>query len=419
MNMQNLRPLVFTCCACMACGSSNVGPLAAEGAPAPSGPSANDFPALHANPHDASNGDPHARPPSGDGATEGATDGAAEGAVAPSDASASDSSALDAANPRDASDASPDAKPPATDGAADSAAAPPDARASDSAVPDASNPHDASEASNGHDADSGGTHDASSGGDSSQVCNCTSPATCGGGGTPGACGYSTTFAESPLQMPISEGGIWWNGQQTGKLWSDVYGGLGRAYGAPTNTTNGTGQYADPTAILEGSWNPNQKVTAKVFCSNNVVDHINYPEVELRLRFTISADVAKGYEIMWRCSDSTSASLASSYLAIAAWLGGSGQFSVLTITLPNSSTTKQLSGGGVQDGDTVSAAIYGSTISLYRNGQLQGSVNDTRFTSGNPGIGFNYVAADNGSATSGYNADFGFTSFSATELLSAP
>jgi hypothetical protein len=220
-------------------------------------------------------------------------------------------------------------------------------------------------------------------------------------------------------MPISEGGIWWNGQATGKLWSDVFAGLGRAYGAPTNTTKGNGQYDDPTAILEGTWNPNQKVVAKAFCSNNVVDHINYPEVELRLRFTIAANVAKGYEIMWRCSDSTSASLASSYVAVAAWLGGSGQFTGLTITLPNSSSTNSLTGGGVEDGDTVSAAIYGSTISIYRNGQLQGTVMDSRYTSGNPGIGFNYVAADNGSPTSGYNVDFGFTDFSATDLLAAP
>jgi hypothetical protein len=92
---------------------------------------------------------------------------------------------------------------------------------------------------------------------------------------------------------------------------------------------------------------------------------------------------------------------------------------LTITLPNASTTSSVGGGGVQDGDTVSAAIWGNTISIYRNGTLQGTVTDSRYTSGNPGIGFNYVAADNGSPTSGYNVDFGFTSVSATELLTAP
>jgi len=285
---------------------------------------------------------------------------------------------------------------------------------------DASHPHDAGDESNGGDGDAGGTpKDASAASDSSPACHCTAPATCGGGGTPGACGYSTNFPANPLEMPISEGGIWWNGQQTGRLWSDVFAGLGRAYGAPTNTANGSGQYDDPTAILKGSWNPDQKVTGRAFCSNNVVDHISYPEVELRLRFTISANVARGYEIMWRCSDSNSTSLASSYLAVAAWLGGSGQFTGLAITLANSSTTNSVAGGGVEDGDTVSAAIYASTISIYRNGQLQGTVNDSRYTAGNPGMGFNYVAADNGSPASGYNVDFGFTSFSATELLAAP
>jgi hypothetical protein len=340
---------------------------------------------------------------------------AADGAAAPADAAGTSNSAPDASNPSDVSDA----------GSASDASVHMDASAAGDAsgasdANEAAQPGDANDAAHGGATDSGGMRgDASSGVDGSGGCRCTAPATCGGGGTPGACGYSTTFAASALEMPISEGGIWWNGQQTGKLWSDVFAGLGHAYGAPTNTTHGSGQYDDPTAVLEGSWNANQKAIGKAFCSNNVVDHINYPEVELRLRFTISANVATGYEIMWRCSDSTPASLGSSYLAVAAWLGGSGQFTGLPITLPNSSMTGSLTGGGVQDGDTVSAAIYGSTIFIYRNGQLQGTVNDSRFTTGNPGLGMNYVAADNGSASSGYNVDFGFTSFSATELLAAP
>jgi hypothetical protein len=287
---------------------------------------------------------------------------------------------------------------------------------------DASGPYDASRTSDAHEggipSESGGpSPDAS--GDATPSCVCTPPATCGGGGVPGACGYATTFAATVLEMPISEGGIWLNGQQTGLLWTDVFAGLGRAYGAPTNTSHGNGQYDDPTAILRGNWKADQRATGKASCTNNVVDHINFPEVELRLRFTVTADMAKGYEIMWRCSDSTAASLGSSYLAVAAWLGGSGQFTGLPITLPNASTTGSLTGGGVEDGDIVSAAIYGTTLSVYRNGQLQGTVSDSRFASGNPGFGFNYVAADNGSPTSGYNADFGFTSYSATELLAPP
>jgi hypothetical protein len=261
----------------------------------------------------------------------------------------------------------------------------------------------------------GGSSDARDG----AACNCVAPATCGGGGDPAACGYSTSFAAASLEKPISEGGVWWNGQTDGLLWTDVYAGLGRAYGAPTNTTHGNGQYDDPTAILHGTWNPNQKVTAKAFCSNNVIDHINYPEVEIRLRFTVAANVAKGYEIMWRCSNADAGSLGSSYMAVAAWLGGSGQFTGLNVTLPNSTTTGMVGGGGVQDGDTVAAAIYGSTIYIYRNGQLQGTVDDTRYATGNPGIGMNYIGADNGSATSGYNVDFGFTSMSATDLLVSP
>jgi hypothetical protein len=41
--------------------------------------------------------------------------------------------------------------------------------------------------------------------------------------------------------------------------------------------------------------------------------------------------------------------------------------------------------------------------------------DASFGFGNPGFGFNYVAADNGSATSGLNDRFGFTKFAANDL----
>jgi len=95
---------------------------------------------------------------------------------------------------------------------------------------------------------------------------------------------------------------------------------------------------------------------------------------LRLRFTISANVAKGYEIMWRCSDSTPASLASSYLAVAAWLAVPAVHR-LAITLPNASTTESARSGGVEDGDTVRRRSTEYDL-YYRNGQLQGTVNDS-------------------------------------------
>jgi hypothetical protein len=236
---------------------------------------------------------------------------------------------------------------------------------------------------------------------------CVAPATCGGGGIANACGYSTSFAGPSVEQPIRQGSIWRNGQADGVLWSDVNAGKGRAFGAPTNMSGGTnGQYADPTAILTGTWSASQRVTATASCLNNVSDKITYPEVELRLRFSLSAHSATGYEISWRCADSNNPnSLNSSYVLVARWNGGLGDFTLLVGTI---------AGGGVVDGDTVSAEMIGNTLTFYRNGMPQGTVTDSTFATGNPGIGFNYVAADD-FASGAPNVNFGFTHFVATEI----
>src|ERR1700733_9998746 len=69
--------------------------------------------------------------------------------------------------------------------------------------------------------------------------------------------YSTSF---PLtENPISEGGKWINGTTVGLDWNNVYTSGGFAGGVgPSSTT-----YADPAAILAGSWGPNQTVQATV------------------------------------------------------------------------------------------------------------------------------------------------------------
>jgi hypothetical protein len=78
----------------------------------------------------------------------------------------------------------------------------------------------------------------------------------GGAAAPGA-QYSTNF---PLtENPISEGGRWINGAAVGLDWADVQttggfaGGVGPASAA----------YADPTAIVSGTWGPNQTVTPEL------------------------------------------------------------------------------------------------------------------------------------------------------------
>src|SRR5215472_4668227 len=62
--------------------------------------------------------------------------------------------------------------------------------------------------------------------------------------------YVTTFPND--EFPISEGGIWMGGRTVGLDWSDLGTVRGHSYGRVI----GSG-YDDPTALLSGSWGPDQ------------------------------------------------------------------------------------------------------------------------------------------------------------------
>jgi hypothetical protein len=208
--------------------------------------------------------------------------------------------------------------------------------------------------------------------------------------------YTTTF---PLtEFPISEGGCWWNGKTDGLDWSDVYTTPGKAMGNQTGRS-----FTDGTALLKGTWGPDQDATATVFTAGSV-DDICYPEVELRLRSTITPHNNVGYEIAHRVS-----SIADSYLIVVRWNGPLGDFTYL----------RNLRGSqyGVRNGDVVRATISGHVITVYKNGQVETTVDVTdagpAFTSGTPGVGFN-LENGNGSQCPGNNSSYGFSRFSATD-----
>jgi hypothetical protein len=208
--------------------------------------------------------------------------------------------------------------------------------------------------------------------------------------------YSTNF--SLTENPIAESGNWTNGKAIGLDWADVQ----TVGGVASGTESGSGGYDDSTAILAGTWGPDQTAQATVHSVNQ--NSTIWEEVEIRLRSKITAHSNTGYEINFRCTHD-----GSQYIEIVRWNGPLGNFTYIV----------QLRGGpGIHDGDVVKAAIHGSTITVYINSVqiLQGA--DSIYQSGNPGIGF-YI--QNG--TSIQNRDFGFTSFSAADdgstLLEAP
>ena len=122
--------------------------------------------------------------------------------------------------------------------------------------------------------------------------------------------YSTSF--SATENPISEGGVWINGGTTGLDWGNVATIPGLAYGTSLNS-----QYADPTAVLTGTWAPDQEAqgTVKINGSINGVR-----ELELRLHTTITPHSITGYEIDY--------ALGGSYMQIVRWNGPLNDFTYL-------------------------------------------------------------------------------------------
>jgi hypothetical protein len=217
--------------------------------------------------------------------------------------------------------------------------------------------------------------------------------------------YRTHFPRD--EYPISENGMWLNGRKDAFDWADVITKNGVAYGEVTrmgvaerrveqgnlaaSTPGGAapvGDYDDPTAVLSGEWGKNQHVTAKVFTRKQTDKY--FQEVEIRLRSTMAPHRCTGYEVFWRCLKTEKA-----YAEIVRWNGKIGDFTSL----------KKLFGPhyGVKDGDVVEATVEGNVITGFINGVEVISATDDAFTSGAPGIGFNFGVGNT-------NVDHGFTSF---------
>jgi hypothetical protein len=216
--------------------------------------------------------------------------------------------------------------------------------------------------------------------------------------------YSTSF---PLtESPISESGQWIGGQSAGgNQWGNVRTTPGLAFGVSEPT-----QYGDPTAILTGTWSPNQIAQATVV--NNLGSTNCCHEVEVRLRNTISSGSIKGYEVY--CSVVPS----DHYCHIASWGGPNGSW----VNMDNSSPDIYL-----KTGDVLKGTVTGTNptiITMFINGSQVLQVQDTGnftfsdgrrygpWTTGNPGIGFYDNQDSNWSK-------FGFSSFTASNNGTAP
>ena len=96
--------------------------------------------------------------------------------------------------------------------------------------------------------------------------------------------YTTNF---PLtENPISEGGHWINGKTVGLDWTNIRTTPGLAFGTESASSS---NLDDSTALLSGTWGPNQTVTAVL----HLVPPATQAETEIRLRSSLSAHSCTG------------------------------------------------------------------------------------------------------------------------------
>lgn len=209
---------------------------------------------------------------------------------------------------------------------------------------------------------------------------------------PGTRIYTTNFALT--ENPLSEGGSFINGGTTGVDWGNFQCAGGKAWGTLATSVH------DNTALVGGTWAANQYAQGRVF--KLAPDNSYFPEVEFRLRSTITPNVNSGYEVGFSLRGG-----ALSYLIIVRWNGPAGSYDYLL----------NATGAGyeVLDGDTPSASIVGNTITAYINSVAVNavditSIGGTVYTSGNPGIGQN---ADTGGTA--FLDQYGFTQLTVGEL----
>jgi hypothetical protein len=203
------------------------------------------------------------------------------------------------------------------------------------------------------------------------------------GAPTGAKSYTTSFPLS--ENPISDGS-WTNGLTTGLDWNNVKTVSGHAVG--TAFTPST--YADNIACLSG-FAADQYIEGVVFRAPGY-NPSTVHELELLLRFSISAKVARGYEILMDTAGNAQ---------IVRWEGPVGVFTVLN---PTGTGT-----GTIANGDVIRATIVGSTITVLKNDVQVWTVTDTTWSTGNPGIGMFTRGPD------GVLENYGWASITAGDL----
>jgi hypothetical protein len=176
--------------------------------------------------------------------------------------------------------------------------------------------------------------------------------------------YSTDF--NATENPVSENNMWTNGKTDGLAWNDVKTVSGIACGA--HILDGP-RYADCIAHLNTSFAADQWAQGTVYRVPGYSNPSDGHEIELLLRFKITANTARGYEVLWAQNG---------HLAIVRWNGPLGNYTSLKEG-PNI--------GLAVEGDVLRMEIKGSVITVFKNGTLVATTTNSTWTDGQPGVGY--------------------------------
>ena len=213
----------------------------------------------------------------------------------------------------------------------------------------------------------------------------------GPGGAAAVPVYTTNFPAN--ENPISQGGAW---THISPVWANVQTSGGEAFGTQVGNLSNPAAFNDSNATLTG-FSPNVTITATVHLASNIADGQTH-EVELLFRMAGDATHTRGYEMNFDTGGNAT---------LVRWEGDLGSYTFINHTGGSNPEV-----GGLKNGDTISATVSGSNFTASVNGIQIYTATDSKWTDGQPGIGF--FIRDTVAADAAFNAKFGFSSLTVTD-----
>lgn len=196
--------------------------------------------------------------------------------------------------------------------------------------------------------------------------------------------YATAFPAT--ENPVTEDGLWLQGQATALDWTNTRSTPGKAFGTQSEGSHGTGQaggYNDSATARRARtgrvWSPNQDVRGRIYITSRSGWTGNH-EVELHTRVTMSANSIQLYEAICSVTGGTT------YYEIVRWNGPVGD------DIGDFTFLAHVDAAGVNDGTYMRFTAIGTALALYTSsdgvnwGTAIATATDSALPYGLPGYG---------------------------------